>query len=82
MKVKFEQDLAELMLLHPALDLTSDLTSDSTPDSLESPLVNILQKSVTYARNRVSSANFLPTQFWGKISRKTLNLGQNFAKDD
>ena len=46
------------------------------------PQVNILQKSVIYARYRVSGANFLPTQFWGKILRKTSNLGQNFAKDD
>ena len=46
------------------------------------PQVNILQKSVIYARYRVSGAKFLPTRFWGKILRKTSNLGQNFAKDD
>jgi len=44
--------------------------------------VNLLQKSVIYARYRVSGANFLPTRFWEKNFKKNINLEQNFSKDD
>ena len=44
--------------------------------------VNILQKSVIYARYRVNSANFLPTRFWENFLKKNINLEQNFSKGD
>jgi len=45
--------------------------------------VNIFKKSVTYARNRVPCQwrQFSANSIWGKILRKTSNLGQNFAEN-
>ena len=43
--------------------------------------VNILQKSVTYARYHISSANILPSPFCWKFLIKTAILGQNRTED-
>ena len=59
--IKYEHFLKRIIL--------DDLYQDRQTYKGNAP-VNILQKSITFARDSARGTHFLPTKFWGKFRQK------------